>query len=111
MKSARGSAGYLPQMSAAEFAAALKTHGFRVVRAKIEDATGQCSGIRWSAVLRGAAVDRNRTLAKILRERDAEVARRHREPSWRGRQYRNRDRRASAPRRLHASRRHFGECD
>jgi hypothetical protein len=62
-------------MSAAEFAAALKTHGFRVVRAKIEDAMGQCPGIRWSAVLRGAAVDRNRTLAKVLQERDAEVAR------------------------------------
>jgi hypothetical protein len=76
MKSARGSAGYLPQMSAAEFAPAFKTHGFRVVRAKIEDATGQCPGIRWSAVLRGAAVDRNRTLAKVLQERDAEVARR-----------------------------------
>jgi hypothetical protein len=74
MKNARGSAP--PQMSAAEFAAALKTHGFRVVRAKIEDATGQCPGIRWSAVLRGAAVDRNRTLAKILQERDAEVPRR-----------------------------------
>jgi hypothetical protein len=66
MKNARGSAGYLPQMSAAEFAAALKTHGFRVVRAKIEDATGQCPGIRWSA------------LARVLQERDAEVARRGR---------------------------------
>jgi hypothetical protein len=63
-------------MSAAEFAAALKTHGFRIVRAKIEDATGQCPGIRWSAVPRGTAVDRNRTLAKILQERDAEVPRR-----------------------------------
>lgn len=75
MKNARGSAPTLPQMSAAEFAAALKTNGFRVVRAKIEDATGQCPGIRWSAVLRGSAVDRNRTLAKVLREREAEIAR------------------------------------
>jgi hypothetical protein len=31
------SAGFLPQMTAAEFAAALKANGFRVVRAKIED--------------------------------------------------------------------------
>jgi hypothetical protein len=63
-------------MTAAEFAAALKHHGFRVVRAKIEDTTGQCSGIRWPAVLRGRTVDHNRTLAKVIRERDAEIARR-----------------------------------
>ena len=76
MKNARSPAS-VPQMTAAEFAAALKTHGFRVVRAKIEDATGQCPGIRWPAVLRGRnVVDRNRTLAKVLRERDAEIARR-----------------------------------
>ena len=67
----------VPQMTAAEFAAALKHHGFRVVRAKIEDATGRCPGIRWPAVFRGPnAVDRNRTLAKVIRERDAEIARR-----------------------------------
>jgi hypothetical protein len=35
-----------PQMSSAEFNAALKRHGFRVVRAKIEDATGKCPGVR-----------------------------------------------------------------
>jgi hypothetical protein len=67
----------VPQMSAAEFAAALKRNGFRIVRAKIEDATGRCPGIRWAAVFRGPnAVDRNRTLAKVIRERDAEIARR-----------------------------------
>ena len=67
----------VPQMTAAEFAAALKHHGFRVVRAKIEDATGRCPGIvRWPAVLRGRSVDHNRTLAKVIRERDAEIARR-----------------------------------
>jgi hypothetical protein len=31
----------LSSMTAAEFAAALKAHGFRVVKAKIEDATAQ----------------------------------------------------------------------
>ena len=66
----------LPQMTAAEFAAALKPNGFRVVRAKIEDATGRCPGVRWPAVLRGQSVDHNRTLAKVIRERDAEIARR-----------------------------------
>jgi hypothetical protein len=63
-------------MTAAEFAAALKANGFRVVRAKIEDATGQCPGVRWAAVLRGTSVDRNRSLAKVIKERDAEIARR-----------------------------------
>jgi hypothetical protein len=71
-----------PQMTAAEFAAALKRYGFRVVRAKIEDATGQCPGIRWAAVFRGRNVlDRNRTLAKVIRERDAEIARKAGRPS------------------------------
>jgi hypothetical protein len=75
MKYARGAAPIVPQITAPEFAAALKTNGFRVVRAKIEDATGQCPGIRWSAVLRGKTVDHSRTLAKVLKERDAEIAR------------------------------------
>jgi hypothetical protein len=66
----------VPQMTAAEFAAALRHHSFRVARAKIEDATGRCPGIRWPAILRGRSVDHNRTLAKVIRERDAEIARR-----------------------------------
>jgi hypothetical protein len=57
----------VPQRTAAEFAAALKAHGFRVVNAKIEEPTGRCPGIRLNAVLRGWAVDRNRTLAKVIR--------------------------------------------
>jgi hypothetical protein len=65
-----------PQMTAAEFTAALNRHGFRVVGTKIEDATGRCPGVRWAAVLRGSVVDRNRTLDKVVRERDAEIARR-----------------------------------
>jgi hypothetical protein len=67
----------LPQMTAAEFAAAMKHHGFGVSRARIVDITGQCPGISWPAVRRGrGSVDRNKTLAKVLRERDAEIARR-----------------------------------
>jgi hypothetical protein len=67
----------LPQMTAAEFAAAMKHHRFGVCRARIVDTTGQCPGISWSAVRRGGgSVDRNKTLAKMLRERDAEIARR-----------------------------------
>jgi hypothetical protein len=76
MKLTRGT-NSLPQMTAAEFAAAMKHYGFGVCRARIVDTTGQCPGISWSAVRRGGgSVDRNKTLAKILRERDAEIARR-----------------------------------
>jgi hypothetical protein len=45
-------------MSPAEFSAALKRHGFRVVCAKIEDATGKCPGVRrLGAVLRKNTFD------------------------------------------------------
>jgi hypothetical protein len=65
-----------PKMSLAEFKAALERHGFRVVRAKIEDGTGKCPGVRWSAVLRGRTIDYNKTLAKVIAARDAELTRR-----------------------------------
>jgi hypothetical protein len=69
--------GSKPQMSSAEFNAALKRHGFRVVRAKIEDATGKCPGFSWSAVLRGrTAIDYNETLAKVIAARNTELAQR-----------------------------------
>jgi hypothetical protein len=64
-------------LTAADFAAAMKHHGFGVCRARIVDTTGQCPGISWSAVRRGGgSVDRNKTLAKILREHKAKTARR-----------------------------------
>jgi hypothetical protein len=66
----------LSKLTAAEFAAALKANGFRVVKAKIEDATGRCPGVSWTAVLRGRTIDRGRTLEKVRKERDAEIARR-----------------------------------
>jgi hypothetical protein len=75
MKPPRGT-NSLSQMTAAEFAAAMKHHGFGVSRARIVDTTGQCPGISWPAVRRGNSVDRSKTLAKVLRERDAEIARR-----------------------------------
>jgi hypothetical protein len=75
MKPPRGT-NSLPQMTAAEFAASMKHHGFGVSRARIIDTTGQCPGISWPAVRRGNSVDRSKTLAKVLRERDAEIARR-----------------------------------
>jgi hypothetical protein len=65
---------FLTKTTAAEFSAALKVHGFRVVNAKIEDATGRCPGISWTAVLRGRIVDHARTLAKVIRERQVRPA-------------------------------------
>jgi hypothetical protein len=64
-----------PQMSIAEFKAALKRHGFRVVRTKIEDGMGKCPGVRWSAALRGRTIGYNKTLAKVIAARNAELAR------------------------------------
>jgi hypothetical protein len=64
-------------MSSADFNAALKRNGFRIVRAKIEDATGKCPGVSWSAALRGrTAIDYNKTLAKVIEGRNAELVRR-----------------------------------
>ena len=65
-----------PQMSLAEFKAALKRRCFRVVRTKIEDGTGKCPGVRWSAVLRGRTIDYNKTLAKVTPLATDELARR-----------------------------------
>jgi hypothetical protein len=75
MKPPRGT-NSLPQMTAAEFAASMKRHGFGVFRARIIDTTGQCPGISWSAVRRGNSIDRSKTLAKVRREREAEIGRR-----------------------------------
>jgi hypothetical protein len=50
-----------PQMALAEFKAALKRHGFRVVRAKIEDATDRAlDGRPCSAVARSITANRSR---------------------------------------------------
>jgi hypothetical protein len=74
MKRFAASYGSKPQMSSAEFKAALKHHGFRVVRAKIHR---QMSGVTWSAVFRGrTAIDYNKTLAKVIGPVTPEVARR-----------------------------------
>jgi hypothetical protein len=68
----------VPEMSAAEFRAALKRYGFGVAHARIVDTTGKCPGISWPAVLRerGGGFDRNATLLKVIQARDAEIARR-----------------------------------
>jgi hypothetical protein len=62
---------------AAELNAALKKAGFGVQRARIVDVSGQCPGFVTIPAFRGRGViDRPRTLAKVIREREAEIARR-----------------------------------
>jgi hypothetical protein len=63
-------------LTAAEFSAALKEAGFGVEHARIVDVSGRCPGFVTTAAFRGRALDRARTLAKAIRERDAEIGRR-----------------------------------
>jgi hypothetical protein len=66
-----------PQLTTAEFNAALKEAGFGVERARIVDVSGRCPGFVTTPAFRGRGViDRTKTLAKVNRERDAEIARR-----------------------------------
>jgi hypothetical protein len=66
----------LPPLTTAEFNAALKEAGFGVERARIVDVSGRCPGFVTTPALRGHALDRPRTLAKVIREREAEIERR-----------------------------------
>jgi hypothetical protein len=64
-----------PKLTAAEFNTALKEAGFGVEHARIIDVSGRCPALTTPA-FRGRTLDRPRTLAKAIRERDAEIARR-----------------------------------
>lgn len=65
-----------PEMSRAQFHAALKRNGFRKILLWIEDTTGAVRGTSWGMVLHmnGKAAYRA-TLAKVLRERRLQVER------------------------------------
>jgi hypothetical protein len=66
-----------PPLTAEQFNTALKEAGFGVERARIVDTSGRCPGFVTTPAFRGRGViDRPRTLAKVIRERDAEIARR-----------------------------------
>ena len=62
-------------MTRSQFNAALRQHGFRKVLLWVEDTTGQCPGTAWGMVLncKGKMLYRA-SLAKAIRERDAQVA-------------------------------------
>jgi hypothetical protein len=63
-------------MSSAEFNVALREAGFGVERARIVDVSSKCPGFATMPAFRNRSVDRNATLAKVIRERDLEIARR-----------------------------------
>jgi hypothetical protein len=66
-----------PPLTAEQFNAALKEAGFGVERARIIDVSGRCPGFATTpAFRRRGVIDRPRTLAKAIRERDAKIARR-----------------------------------
>jgi hypothetical protein len=66
-----------PQLTAVEFNTALKEAGFGVQHARIIDVSGRCPGFMTTPTFRGRGViDRTKTLAKVVRERDAEIKRR-----------------------------------
>jgi hypothetical protein len=65
-----------PQMTSAEFSAALREAGFGVERGRIVDVSGRCPGFATLPSFNKAVVDRNATLSKVIWERDAEIRRR-----------------------------------
>jgi hypothetical protein len=67
---------FQPQMTSAEFSSALREAGFGVHRGQIVDVSGRCPGFAAMPTFRNGAVNRNGTLAKVIRARDAEIERR-----------------------------------
>jgi hypothetical protein len=63
-------------MTPAEFNAALRVAGFGVERGRIVDVSGRCPGFSTLPRFNHGVVNRNATLVKVIRERDAEIARR-----------------------------------
>jgi hypothetical protein len=65
-------------LSRNQFLATLKEHGFRKVLFLGEDITGRCPGVSWGFVIsrRTGKVMHRATLAKFVREREAEIAKR-----------------------------------
>jgi hypothetical protein len=64
------------QMTAHQFKTALRAAGFGVENGQIVDLSGICPGFATAAISQHGKVDRNATLAKVIRERDTEIARR-----------------------------------
>jgi hypothetical protein len=63
----------MSDMTADEFAAELKYHGFRIIGKRI--ASDDCPGETWPPATRSGRIDRARTLRKVLQERRKEIIR------------------------------------
>lgn len=64
-----------PEMSRRQFTEALTRNGFKQTLLWIQDTTGQVPNVSWGIVMhRGGKIARRATLAKVLRERTAEIA-------------------------------------
>jgi hypothetical protein len=63
----------MSDMTADEFAAELKYHGFRIIGKRI--ASDDCPGVTWATATRSGRIDRARTLRKVLQERRKEILR------------------------------------
>jgi hypothetical protein len=63
-----------------QFLSALRKRGFRKVLLWIEDTSGACPGVSWGIVIRRGTggIMRRATLAKVIQEREAEIAKRDR---------------------------------
>lgn len=64
------------QMTSGEFKTALRAAGFGVENGQIVDISDTSQGFATVAIFRNGDVDRNATFTKVVRERDAEIARR-----------------------------------
>jgi hypothetical protein len=64
----------LPDITAAEFRAALKHHGFRMV-GTTQIVSYQCPGVVWTPVTKSGRIDRAGTLHKVVQARREEMAR------------------------------------
>jgi hypothetical protein len=71
------------QITAGEFKGGLRRARFAVEDGRIVDVSGSCPGFAvLPTLLSNGSIDRNATLAKVIRERDAEIERRaDRKPS------------------------------
>jgi hypothetical protein len=65
-----------PQMTSAEFSAALREAGFAVDHGRILDVSGTCPGFTTVPSFNKGVLNRNATLSKVRWERDAEIRRR-----------------------------------
>jgi hypothetical protein len=65
-----------PQMTSAEFKAALHENGLGVDHGRIVDVSGRCPGFATLPSFNHGVLNRNATLSKAIWERDAEIRRR-----------------------------------